>query len=180
MKKILVLTGSPRKNGNSDLMAEAFIKGAQSAGNEILKFSAGNKDIKGCKACNTCFSKGKACSFDDDFNELAPMLEKADALVIATPIYYYSFPSEIKAAIDKLYAYAISGRELKIKESMLFVCGETDKESDFDGIIKSYELIADFDKWQDRGHVVATSVNNPGDITKTDILADIEQLGMKF
>lgn len=180
MKKILVLTGSPRKNGNSDMMAEAFIKGAEAAGNEILKVSTGNKDIKGCKACNTCFSHGKACSFQDDFNELAPRFEEADALVIATPIYYYSFPSELKAAIDKLYAYAISGRELKIKECLLLVCGETDKESDFEGIIKSYELIAAFEQWQDRGHVVATSVNNPGDIAKTGILADIEQLGIKF
>lgn len=99
-KNILILTGSPRIGGNSDLLAEAFAKGA-------------------------------ACSFHDDFNLLAPMLEEADALILASPIYWFSFPSEIKAAIDKLYAFLIGGKPLKIKECMLLTCGETGDTADF-------------------------------------------------
>ncbi len=180
MKKILVITGSARTNGNSDLMAEAFIKGASGAGHDIMKVNVGKKGIKGCIACNTCFSKGKACSFDDDFNELAPLLEKADAIVIVTPLYWFSFPSQIKATIDKLYSFIIGGKVLYIKESMLLVCGETKDESEFEGIIKSYELIAAFEKWKNRGHVVVTEVNDIGDVRSGDALGKIEQLGKSF
>lgn len=180
MKKILVLTGSPRINGNSDKMAEAFIKGAKAAGNEIIRYNAGNKNIKGCRACNTCFSKGKACSFNDDFDELAPLYEQAEALVIVTPLFYYSFPSELKAAIDKIYAFDAGGRKLKINESMLMVCAATDLEEDFEGIVRSYELIASFEQWTDRGHLVVPAVEGPDDINKLDVLKTIEELGKNF
>lgn len=180
MKKILVLTGSPRLNGNSNRMAEAFIQGAKSAGNEILRFNAGNKNIKGCRACDTCFTKGKACSFNDDFDELAPLYEQADSLVIVTPLYYYSFPSELKAAIDKLYAFDASGRKLKIKECFLLVCGATDMEKDFEGIVRSFEIIAEFEQWDNRGHMIVPAVSAPDDIMKLDVLTTIEELGRSF
>lgn len=176
-KNILVLTGSPRKGGNSDLMADAFIKGAVSIGHEVVKFETATKSINGCKACNTCFSKGVACSFKDDFNELAPLLEKADAIVFVTPLYWYSFPTQIKAAIDKLYAFIIGEKSLKIKESLLLVCGEVKDEKVFDGIVKSYELIANDRKWIDRGKLIVSGVNNKGDIYKTDALEKAEKFG---
>jgi multimeric flavodoxin WrbA len=180
MKKILVLTGSPRLNGNSDSMAEAFIKGAKSTGNEILRYNTGNKNIKGCRACNTCFRKEKACSFNDDFEELAPLYEQADSLVIVTPLYYYSFPSELKSAIDKMYAFDASGRKLSINECLLLVCGATDREKDFEGIVRSYELIAEFEKWDNRGHMIVPAVDGPDDINKIDALEKIEELGRNF
>lgn len=177
MKNILVLTGSARTNGNSDMMADAFIKGASSTENNIMKYEAGKKDIKGCKGCDTCFSKGTACSFDDDFNDLVPLLEKADAIVIVTPLYWYSFPSELKAAIDKLYSFIIGAKTLNIKESMLLVCGETSDESDFEGIIKSYERIAAVEGWENGGHLIVTGVNAKGDILSKNVLEQIEQIG---
>lgn len=179
-KNILVLTGSPRIGGNSDLMADAFIKGAKAAGHEINKFEAGRKDIKECKACDTCFSKGTACSFNDDFNTLATYLEQADSIVFFTPLYWFSFPSGLKAAIDKLYSFYKGNRELKIKESQLFVCGETDLKSDFDGIVKSYDLIAEFREWENLGHYIVTCVHEKGDILSTNALEEIEKLGREF
>jgi len=74
-RNILVLTGSPRKGGNSDLLADAFIKGAKAAGNRVDKYETGLKRIVGCKACDRCYSQGEACVFGDDFNALAPLLE---------------------------------------------------------------------------------------------------------
>ena len=56
------------------------------------------KNIKGCKACKACYSKGAACVFDDDFNEIAPLMENADVIVMATPVYWYTFPAQLKAA----------------------------------------------------------------------------------
>lgn len=176
-KNILVLTGSPRKGGNSDLLADAFIKGAKTAGHTVTKFEAGRKDIKGCTACDTCYSKGDACTLGDDFNELAPLMEKANMLVIATPMYWFTFPAQLKAALDKMYALLIGEREFGIKESVLLVCAETEDEKDFDGIIKTYQLIANYLKWRDVGTLVIPKVNAKGDILKTDALEKAEKMG---
>ena len=169
-KNILIVTGSPRKGGNSDLLADAFKEGAIAAGHTADIFAAGRKQINGCIACDTCFSKGSACSFDDGFNELAPMLEKADALVLAVPLYWLTFPAQIKAAIDKLYSFSLAGKPLKIKECALFVCAETDDDTDFEGIIRTHQLICSYKGWKDLGCLTVKEVNGKGDILKTDAL----------
>ena len=134
-KNILVLTGSPRKNGNTDRLAQAFIDGAIEAGHQVQRFDAGRKRINGCTACDACWSKGTACVFTDGFTELEPMLEAADVLVIASPLYWSTFPAQLKAAIDKLYAYVSPACQhpLKIKESALLACGELEGEQIFIG-----------------------------------------------
>lgn len=176
-KNILVLTGSPRVGGNSDLLADAFIKGATKAGHDVIKCEVGNKHIMGCKACDTCYSKGKPCSFDDDFNSIAPLIEKADVIVFTTPIYAYTFPTQLKAVIDKMYSFIIGGKELKIKESMLLVCGGADDESKFDGIVITYRIIAQYERWTDRGNLIVPGVLNKGDISSTKYLALAEEMG---
>lgn len=178
-KQILLLTGSPRKKGNSDLMAEAFIEGATRAGHTVNLFKTATKHINGCRACDACFSKGNACVFNDDFNELALLL-KADAIVFCTPIYWYSFPTQIKAAIDKFYSFIVGNRTMNIKECMLLACGEIDDLQVFDGLIKSYELIAKDREWKDCGHLVVQAVNEKGAILKTNALQDIRKLGENF
>ncbi|MDE6518087.1 MAG: flavodoxin family protein, partial [Acetatifactor sp.] len=80
-KKIVVITGSPRKNGNSFAMTDAFIKAAEDKGHTVIRFDAAMKKVGGCHACETCFKIGKACSFDDDFNEIAPDILEADGIV---------------------------------------------------------------------------------------------------
>ena len=176
-KNILILTGSPRKGGNSDLLAEAFIAGARQAGHTTVKYATAQKNIKGCKACKTCFSKGVACSFADDFNELAPLVEQADMVVFATPLYWFSFSVQLKAAIDKFYSFLIGKKTLKIKECVLLVCGVAQDEAEYEGIIKSYELIAHYQGWTDRGIIIVPGVNEKGDILKTDGLKRAEALG---
>lgn len=179
-KKILVLTGSPRIGGNSDLLAEAFIKGALSSGNEIERFNAGRSNIEGCRACDSCFKQGKACVFNDDFNELAPLLLNSDVLVFVTPIYWYSFPSSIKAAIDKIYSFIVAEKQSLIKESMLITCGEFTEERIFEGLKKTYELILEDREWKDRGQLIVPGVNNIGDVLKTNGLEQAEKMGKSF
>lgn len=176
-KNILVLTGSPRRGGNSDMLANAFIEGLATTEHSVVKYEAGRKKIKGCMACQKCYSKGQACVFNDDFNELAPLLESADMLVIVTPLYWFTFPAQVKAAIDKIYAILIGHHELKISESMLFVCAETDEMQDFDGIVRTYELINNYMKWKDNGRLLVPNVNEKGDILKTDALQKAKVLG---
>lgn len=178
-KKILVLTGSPRKKGNSEALAEAFIKGVLSAGHEVTKFETASKKISSCKACKTCWSKGKPCSFKDDFGELTPLLEAADVIVFSTPLYWFSFPAQIKLAIDKMYSYTrkTCKRPLKIKESFLLVCGADEGMRIFDGIIATYKEIAHYMKWEDKGVLAVPKVNEKGDIEATDALMKAEEYG---
>ncbi|MCO1603887.1 flavodoxin family protein [Desulfosporosinus nitroreducens] len=178
-KNILVLTGSPRKNGNSDRMANAFIQGALSVGHEVVKFESARKEIDGCKACKTCWKKGKPCSFDDSFNELAPLLEAADVLVFSTPLYWFGFPAQIKAAIDKMNAYLVDNCKtpLKIKGSLLLVCGGDEGMKIFDGIITTYRQIASYMKWEEKGVLAVPNVSEKGDIEATDALLKAEEYG---
>ena len=85
-KKIVVIPGSPRKNGNSFAMTDAFIQAAESKGHTVTRFDAAMKAVGGCRACETCFSTGKACTFDDDFNTIAPAILEADAIVFTCKI----------------------------------------------------------------------------------------------
>lgn len=117
-KNILVITGSPRKNGNSSMLADAFITGAKKAGHTVNKYEAAFTKISGCRACDTCWSKKVPCSFNDAFNEkFAPLLEKADILVLCTPLYYYGFSSSLQATLEKTYAYLSPESPIKIKIS---------------------------------------------------------------
>lgn len=100
---MVVITGSPRENGNSSAMTEAFIKAAESKGHIVTRFDAAMKNIGGCHACETCFQTGKNCSFDDDFNSIAPAILEADAVIFTMPVYWYSIPAQIKGIIDKLF-----------------------------------------------------------------------------
>ena len=104
-KKIVVITGSPRKKGNSFAMTEAFIKAAEKKGHTITRFDVTTMNVGGCRACETCFKTGRACSFNDDFNTIAPAIQEADAIVFSLPVYWYSIPSQIKAVIDKLFSF---------------------------------------------------------------------------
>ena len=182
IKNILVITGSPRKKGNSTLLAEAFIKGAKAKGHEVTTFDAAAKNIKGCKACGSCWSKGRACVFTDGFTELEPLLEQADAVVFATPLYWFSFSAQIKAAIDKMNAYDSEKvlRPLKVKEAALLVCGAGEDERIFDGIIATYKSMLKYLGWRDNGIITVTGVQEKGDILKTEALASAEKSGLAF
>jgi multimeric flavodoxin WrbA len=178
-KNILVLTGSPRKNGNSEMLADAFIEGAKKKGHIIEKFNAARKQIKGCSACDSCWTKDNACIHTDGFTELEPLLESADVIVLATPLYWSSFPAQIKAPIDKLYAYVSKNcrRPLKIKESLLLACGECEGQKIFDAMIETYKGIAEYMKWEAAGMIIVPEVFHVGDILKTNALNDAKELG---
>lgn len=167
-KNILVITGSPRKNGNSFAMTDAFIKAAQKKGHTVTRFDAAFKKIGGCHACETCFSTGKACSFDDDFNQVAPDIEKADVIVFTMPVYWYSIPAQIKGVIDRIYSLVIGGKDVTNKECALITCCEEDDMSVMDGVRIPIERSAALLKWKMVGEVLIPGVLNAGDIEKTD------------
>lgn len=82
-----------------------------------MRFDAAIKNVGGCRACEACFKTGKACSFDDDFNAIAPILLEADAVVFTMPVYWYSIPAQIKGVIDKLFSFCVAGKDIAGKEN---------------------------------------------------------------
>ncbi|MBP3361245.1 MAG: flavodoxin family protein [Clostridia bacterium] len=167
-KKIVVITGSPRKNGNSFAMTDAFIKAAEERGHSIIRFDAAMKKLGGCHACETCYSTGKACSFDDDFNTIAPDILEADAIVFSMPVYWYTMPAQIKCVLDKIFSFVVGGKDISGKKCALITCCEENDMSVMDGVRIPYERSAALLKWQSVGEVLIPGVLNVGDIEKTD------------
>ena len=167
-KKIVVITGSPRKNGNSFAMTDAFIGAAEAKGHTVIRFDAAMKSIGGCRACMTCFQTGKACSFDDDFNTIAPAILDADAIVFTMPVYWYSIPAQIKGVIDRIFSLVVGGKDIAGKECALITCCEEDDMSVMDGVRVPMERMCALNKWKMVGEVLVPGVLNAGDIDKTD------------
>ena len=179
-KKILVITGSPREDGNSFAMTDAFIETAAANGHTVVRFDAAEKNVGGCRACGKCFENGKPCAFEDDFNALVPEIESADALVFTMPLYWFSFPAQIKALLDHFHSFSSSEKGVSGKECGLIVCCE-DKDIDgMDGIVKPYESMARYLKWTPVGTVLVLGVLDPGDIHKTDGIARARELAGRF
>lgn len=178
-KKVLIVTSSPRKNSNTTKMAQAFARGAEAAGHEVFWFDAAKHKIEGCDACDACWSKGEACVMPDDFNKLAALLEACDVLLIATPLYWLGFPAQVKAAIDKLYAYGGAGglRPLAIQESYLFVCGGDSDQAEYQPILQSYEVSAEFLGWKNRGVIQTGGVDAEGALEASGVLQQAEEMG---
>lgn len=105
MKNILVLSGSPRVHGNSSLICDEFIKGAQKAGHKTEKINITRKKVAGCLGCNACYKNGGVCIQKDDMAEIREKMEQADVIVLSSPIYFYSMTSQMKAVIDRTYAF---------------------------------------------------------------------------
>ena len=135
--QILVLNGSPRPNGNTAQMIAAFHEGAESAGHKVNVVNVCRKKIAGCLACEYCHTNGNgACIQKDDMQEVYLLLEKADMLVIASPIYYHGITGQMKCAIDRFYAAAYPQKPQNLKKvAMILSSGDPQM---YDGALFSY------------------------------------------
>ena len=116
--KTLIINGSPRVEGNTSIAINEMVKIFEAEGVEALVVQVGNKDIKGCIACNGCAKTGK-CVFDDVVNELAPKFEEADGLVIASPVYYASANATLIAVLDRLFYSTHFDKRMKVGASVV-------------------------------------------------------------
>ncbi|WP_455498749.1 flavodoxin family protein [Coprobacter sp.] len=126
MKKVLILSSSPRRGGNSDTLCDEFLRGAVEAGNEVEKIFLRDKSINYCTGCGVCSLYGKPCPQKDDAAEIIEKMLAADMIVMATPVYFYTMSAQMKTLIDRccgLYT------EMKNKEFFFIVtAAEDDKE----------------------------------------------------
>lgn len=178
-KNILIITGSPRKGGNSARMAETFTEVAEARGHTVSRVDASFEKVKGCMACNRCYSDGRPCVTDDGFTGIGEMIEKADAVVLCTPVYWYTFPANIKAVIDKFYALVV-GQKNTEKECALIACCEEHDMTVLDGVRVPYERTVALLKWRNVGEVLIPGVLNVGDIDGTDGCAQAAALAERF
>ena len=111
--KVLIINGSPRKDGNTSIAVNELVKTFQAEGIETEVCQIGNKDIRGCIACGSCFTKGK-CVFDDIVNQLAPKFEEADGLIAASPVYYASANATLVACLDRLFYSTHFDKTMKV------------------------------------------------------------------
>ena len=116
--KVLILNGSPRKGGNTSIALDEMVQIFEEEGIETEVIRVGNKDIRGCIACNSCAENGQ-CVFDDIVNEIAPKFEEADGLVVASPVYYASANATLVACLDRLFYSTGFDKTMKVGASVV-------------------------------------------------------------
>ena len=164
---VLILQGSPRANGNTAWMAEEFKKAAESAGHRVTLVNVAHKKIAGCLACEYCHGKGNGvCVQKDDMQELQPLFAEAEALVLASPIYYFTMAAQIQAPIQRLYSV---NKPARLKKMALLLSSYSPDV--YDGAIGEYRGIADYWEVEDAGVVTAKLDEQKTDATRAKVAA---------
>jgi multimeric flavodoxin WrbA len=126
--KVLALVGSPRKNGNTDILVDKLLEGASSENCSVEKLYLYDMDIQPCVDCRNCTKESFECSIEDDMKMLYRKLEEADVLIFGTPLYWYGPSAQIKLVMDRLLPYSTSNK-LKGKKAVLIVPSEEGDEA---------------------------------------------------
>lgn len=174
-KKILVISTSLRNNSNSEFLADSFIEGAKSAGNEVEKITLKNKIIAFCKGCLACQSLGK-CVIKDDAIDIAEKMKEAEVIVWATPIYYYEMSGQMKTLIDRvnsLYSSDYKFRDIYF----LSTAAEDEKGVDSRAINGLKGWIDCYGKAFLAGSVFAGGVDGAGTINGHKALKEAYEMG---
>ena len=167
MSRILILTGSPRRNGNTDRLAQSFAKGAEES-NQVEIVSVCDYKVNPCIGCNSCFSReGNRCFQNDDMTAIYEKLSQTDILIIASPVYFYGISSQLKAIIDRLHTPLRNS--FNIKKLGLILVGAATLPELFDAIITQYKLVLNFFKLEDAGSVLVRGAKEKGEVSEEDL-----------
>ena len=164
---ILILQGSPRANGNTAWMAEEYKKAAESAGHQVTIVDVAKKKINGCLACEYCHTKGDgACIQKDDMQELYPLMNEAEVLVLAAPIYYFTLCAQIQAPVQRMYCV---NKPAKVKKMALLMSSYSPNV--YDGAIGEYRGICNYWQIENMGVVTAKVDEQKTDATRQKVIA---------
>lgn len=168
---ILVLNGSPRKEGNTAAMVGAFAAGAREAGHQVDIVPVCQKKIAGCLACEYCHTKGNGkCVQQDDMQQVYPLLEQAQMIVLASPVYYHSFTGQLQCAINRIYAL---DKPKNLKKAALILSSGSDNV--YGGAIYEYQnSFLDYLKLEDMGTFTAFGKQNKS----PEKLEELRQFGL--
>ena len=169
---ILILQGSPRATGNTAWMAEEYKKAAEAAGHEVTLVNVAKKKINGCLACEYCHGKGNgACIQKDDMQELYPLMNEAEVLVLAAPIYYFTLCAQMQAPIQRMYCV---NKPAKVKKIALLMSSYSPNV--YDGAIGEYRGICNYWQVEDMGIVTAMVDEQKTDATRQKVLDLVAKL----
>lgn len=175
MKKICVFLASPRENGNSDKLAFSFVKGAKEAKNEVDVVAIRECSINGCISCEYCYAHKGTCSQQDDMQKIYEILSKTDVVVFASPIYYQSFPAQLKAVIDRLYVS--ENRDFPITGAILLATYATPGAQMAEQTIAYYKCLIKYHGWIDKGIITISGMDERNDILGNQGLKNAYELG---
>jgi multimeric flavodoxin WrbA len=177
-KNIVVLNGSPRKNGNTSALVQAFTEGAQSAGHTVTEFFLDKMDIHGCKGCFGGHSSRECpCVQRDDMAQIYPAVKESDVVVLATPLYYWNMSGQLRTAVDRLFALEEGDGNLlrgHNRASALLMAAEG---HGFEDVLLYYNHLMGHLNWKNLGHVLAGGNGDVGDIEGKPELQQAYNLG---
>lgn len=176
MKKVLILSGSPRKGGNSDILCDEFMRGAIESGNEAEKIRVAEKNVAACRACYYCRNSGGKCAIRDDMAEILQKMIDADVIVLASPVYFYSIDAQLKAVIDRTVARWL---EVKNKQFCYIVtCADTEKQS-CERTVECFRGYADcVEGAKEMGVIYGTGVYEKGEVRRSPAMKQAYETGL--
>lgn len=173
-KKILILSGSPRIGGNSDILCDEFVRGATASRHEIEKICVAEKNIGYCKACYACKNSG-VCVIKDDMDEILQKMIDADVLVLASPVYFYSIDAQLKTLIDRTVARWL---EVKNKEFYYIITMADEDVSSADTTLACFRGYADcVSGAKEKGVIIGSGVYEKGKINDTAAVKKSYEMG---
>ena len=179
-KKIIILNGSPRQNGNTAALIAAFTKGAEESGNSVTSFFLDGMKINGCKGC---YGGGKnpdsPCVQKDDMELIYPVYKDADVVVMASPLYYWNLSGQLRTAFDRLFAVAEgnTGHKNPKKGCILLMAAGG---NGFDEVELYFNKLMEHVSWDNLGAVLAGGVHGIGDIADKPELEQAYRLGAQI
>ncbi len=175
-KKVLILSGSPRKGGNSDSLCDEFMRGAKESGNEVEKIRVADKKTGYCRACYYCRDHGGECVIKDDMKELLRKMIEADVIVLASPVYFYSVDAQLKTVIDRTVA---RWTEVKDKEFYYIMTSADDTKAAMETTLACFRGYADcVDGAKERGVIYGTDVYEKGGILHSPAMKQAYEAGL--
>jgi multimeric flavodoxin WrbA len=174
-KKVLVLSASPRKGGNSDLLCDQFIIGAKEAGNQAEKIFLRDKEINYCLACDTCKGNGGDCEQDDDMANVLDKIIAADVIVMATPVYFYTMNAQMKTLIDRTYSRYM---ELTNKDIYFIMTAAVPQKEALERTIEGFRgFTSVLNDVKEKGIIYGTGAWNIGDIKGSKSMDQAYEMG---
>lgn len=175
MKNVLILSGSPRIGGNSDLLCDEFMRGAKEAGNNVNKINVATKKIAPCSACYYCRDHGGECAHKDDMAEILQAMIDADVLVLASPVYFYSIDAQLKALIDRTVARWL---EVKDKEFYYIMTAANEEKASMETTLACFRGYADcVEGAKEMGVIYGTGVYEKKEILGNPAMTEAYEMG---
>lgn len=174
-KKVLVLSSSPRRGGNSDLLCDQFMIGAQEAGNQTEKIFFRDKEINYCLACDGCKRNGGNCVQKDDMAEVLDKMIEADVIVMATPVYFYNMDAQMKTLIDRTYS---KYTDISNKDFYLIMTAAVGSKQAMQRTVEGFRgFTSCLREAKEKGIIYGTGAWNKGDIEGKATMKEAYELG---